>query len=143
VAANQRQTAAILLLIEVMGLLVVAITLLGLVSTLTMGVIERTREIGILRCLGARARYVRQVFSAEAVALAAAGWTLGAPLGWLLSRALMVFISHDVGVGFPVVFPLVSLPVALAAVIAVTLAVIRMPLRRATRVQPGSALRYQ
>jgi hypothetical protein len=41
------------------------------------------------------------------------------------------------------VFPLVSLPVALAAVIAVTFGVIRVPLRRATRVQPGSALRYQ
>jgi putative ABC transport system permease protein len=143
VAANQSQTAAILLLIEVMGLLVVAITLLGLVSTLTMGVIERTREIGVLRCLGARARYVRQVFSAEAMALAAVGWMLGVPLGWVLSRALMAFIAHDVGVGFPTVFPLVSLPVALAAVIAVTLAVIRVPLRRATRVQPGSALRYQ
>jgi ABC-type lipoprotein release transport system permease subunit len=72
----------------VVGLLVVAIALMGLVSALTMGVIERTREIGVLRCLGARASHVRRVFGAEGV-------------------------------------------------------VIRLPLRRATRIQAGGALRYQ
>ena len=62
---------AILTIVEILGLVVVAIMLMGLVSALSMGVIERTREVGILRCLGARARQIRRVFSAEAVALAA------------------------------------------------------------------------
>ncbi len=58
----------ILTIVQILGLLVVAIMLMGLVSALSMGVIERTREVGILRCVGARARHIRWVFSAEAVA---------------------------------------------------------------------------
>ena len=57
-------------IVDILGLVVVAIMLMGLVSTLSMGVIERTREVGILRCVGARARQIQQVFSAEAVVLA-------------------------------------------------------------------------
>jgi putative ABC transport system permease protein len=133
----------ILTVIEVLGLLVVAISLMGLVGALTMSVIERTREIGVLRCLGARKRHIRRVFGAEGVALAAVGWVFGIPLGWLLSRALLVFITHDFGVTLPPEFPPLFLPIALVAVIALTLIVIRPSLRRATRVRPGTALRYQ
>jgi putative ABC transport system permease protein len=143
VADSRAQNETLLRIIEVLGLLVLAITLMGLVSALTMGVIERTREVGILRCLGARASHVRRVFSAEGVMLAVTGWALGIPLGWLLSRALLSFIRHDISVSLPAAFPAVSLPVALVAVVAVTLIVIRPPLRRATRIQPGTALRYQ
>jgi ABC-type lipoprotein release transport system permease subunit len=122
---------------------VVAIALMGLVSALTMGVIERTREIGILRCLGAKARHIRRVFSAEGILLAAVGWAFGVPLGLLLFRVLLIFVRSDIGVTLPAVFPAISLPIALVAVVAVTLTVIRAPLRRATRIQPSSALRYQ
>jgi putative ABC transport system permease protein len=142
-ASNHATDDTVLIVIEILGLLVVAIALIGLVSALTMGVIERTREIGILRCLGARAGHVRRVFSAEGILLAAIGWAIGIPVGWLIYEGLLAFVKHDFGITGTVVFPLVSLPVALVALIAITLAVIRPPLHRATRVQPGGALRYQ
>ena len=69
--------AAILTIVEILGLVVVAIMLMGLVSALSMGVIERTREVGILRCVGARARHIRRVFSAEAVVLASSAGCSG------------------------------------------------------------------
>jgi ABC-type lipoprotein release transport system permease subunit len=140
---NSATNDTFLAIIEVLGLLVVVIALMGLVSALTMGVIERTREIGILRCLGARARDIRRVFSAEGILLAALGWAFGVPLSWLLLRGLLIFITRDVGFDAAPVFPAISLPVALVAIIAITLIVIRLPLRRATRIQPGAALRYQ
>jgi ABC-type antimicrobial peptide transport system permease subunit len=112
-----------------MGVLVVAITLIGLVSALTMNVIERTREIGILRCLGARGRDVRRVFSAEGVTLATLGWVVGIPVGWLISRGLIAFIRHEFSAELTPAFPALSLPVALAAVLVVTLLVIRKPLQ--------------
>ena len=142
-ADNHATNDTILTVIEVLGLLVVAIALMGLVSALTMGVIERTREIGILRCLGARAGHIRRVFSAEGVLLAAVGWAFGVPVGWLIYEGLIAFVNHDFGVQAPVVYPAIAPPVALVAVIAVTLLVIRPPLRRATRIQAGGALRYQ
>jgi putative ABC transport system permease protein len=143
VSDNRAMNDTIIIVIQVLGLLVVAIALMGLVSALTMGVIERTREIGILRCLGARAGHIRRVFSAEGILLAAIGWAFGVPFSWLLLQALLIFIRHDIGVNVPAVFPAISLPLALIAVVAVTLIVIRAPLRRATRIQPGTALRYQ
>jgi len=134
---------SILAIVEILGLLVVAIMLMGLVSALSMGVIERTREVGILRCVGARARQIRRVFSAEAVVLAVVGWAFGVLLGWLIYEGLVTLLLHEADLSVPQEFlPAVPL-VTLAAVLVLTLLVIRGPLRRATRIRPGLALRYQ
>jgi putative ABC transport system permease protein len=134
---------AILTIVDILGLVVVAIMLMGLVSALSMGVIERTREVGILRCLGARARHIRRVFSAEAVVLAAVGWAFGVLLGWLMYQGLLALFLHYVDVTLPEDFPPAIPLITLAGVVVLTLIVIRGPLRRATRIQPGTALRYQ
>jgi putative ABC transport system permease protein len=134
---------SILAIVQILGLAVVAITLMGLVSGLSMGVIERTREVGILRCLGARARYIRRIFSAEAVALAVAGWACGILAGWLLYRGLLALLLRTADVSLPQEFPPVIPLITFAGVLVLTLLVIRGPLRRATRIQPGTALRYQ
>jgi len=135
--------AATLAVVEILGLVVVAIMLMGLASALGMGVIERTREVGILRCLGARARHIRRIFSAQAVALAVAGWVSGILAGWLIYEGLLALIRRDVDLSLPQDFPPVIPLITLAGVLVLTLVVIRAPLRRATRIQPGTALRYQ
>ncbi len=134
---------AILTIVEILGLVVVAIMLMGLISALSVGVIERTREVGIMRCVGARARHIRRVFSAEAVVLAAVGWAFGVLLGWLMYQGLLALFLHNVDVTLPEDFPPVIPLITLAGVLVLTLLVIRGPLRRATRIQPGTALRYQ
>jgi putative ABC transport system permease protein len=134
---------AILTVVDILGLVVVAIMLMGLVSALSMGVIERTREVGMLRCLGARARQIRRVFSAEAVVLAAVGWAFGVLLGWLMYQGLLALVLHNVDVTLPEDFPPAIPLITLAGMVVLTVIVIRGPLRRATRIQPGTALRYQ
>ena len=134
---------AILTVVDILGLVVVAIMLMGLVSALSMGVIERTREVGILRYVGARARHIRRFFSAEAMILAVVGWAFGVLLGWLIYRGLLTLLLHDASLSLPQEFPPVIPLIVLAGVLALTLIVIRGPLRRATRIQPGTALRYQ
>jgi putative ABC transport system permease protein len=143
VADDTASENAILRIVQILGLLVVAIMLMGLVSALSMGVIERTREVGILRCVGARARNVRRMFSVEAVVLAAVGWVLAVPLGWLMFQGLRALILHNVDLSLPDEFPPIIPLATLAGVLVLTLIVIRGPLRRATRIQPGTALRYQ
>jgi putative ABC transport system permease protein len=135
--------ASILTVVEILGLVVVAIMLMGLASALTMGVIERTREIGILRCLGARSRHIRRIFTTEAVVLALAGWASGILLGWLIYQGLLALVRHDADLTLPQEFPPAIPLITLAGVLLLTLVVIRAPLRRATRIQPGAALRYQ
>jgi putative ABC transport system permease protein len=133
----------VLAIVQVLGLLVVAITLMGLTSALSMAVIERTREIGILRCVGARARQIRRVFTAEAVLLVVAGWVLAVPFGWLMYQGLRALVLHSSAISLPDEFP-AAIPLGtLLGLLVLTLLVIRLPLHRASRIQPGLALRYQ
>lgn len=143
-AQNASGNNSIVALLEVLGLLVVAIALIGLVGTLTLALIERTRDVGILRCLGAGARQIRRVFNAEAVVMETAGWAaLGSLLGYALFLGLVAFVEHDFGFTIVKVFPVLSIPVALIAILVVTLLVVRPTLRRAVRIDPGRALRYE
>ncbi len=135
--------ASILAIVQILGLLVVAIMLMGLASALGMGVIERTREVGILRCLGARARQIRRIFATEALVLAAAGWALGVLVGWLIYQGLLALVRHQVSLVLPDEFTAVIALITLAGVLVLTLVVIRGPLRRASRISPGTSLRYQ
>ena len=85
--------------IGVLGFLIVAMSMVGLANAITMSILERTREIGILRCLGARARDVRRIFATEGITLALVGWLVGIPLGYVLSRLLIRLVWEVVGFG--------------------------------------------
>jgi putative ABC transport system permease protein len=138
VAANSSLTTTI----AVLGFLVVAMSMVGLANAITTNVLERTREIGILRSIGARARDIRRIFTAEGVALAVAGWLAGIPLGYLLTRLILRLVWEVVDVRLPVVFPPGNVLVALVGTIVLALLVLFLPVRRAVRFRPGEALRY-
>jgi putative ABC transport system permease protein len=128
--------------IAVFGLLIVAISMVALANAITMSIIERTREIGILRCIGARARDVRRIFATEGVVLALSGWLLGIPLGYALDRFLIWLVWEVVGVRIEFVFPPWNIVLALLGTVAIALLIMLLPIRRAVRVRPGDAIRY-
>jgi putative ABC transport system permease protein len=138
VAANRTITTTI----AVFGLLIVAISMVALANAITMSIIERTREIGILRCIGARARDVRRIFATEGVVLALAGWLLGIPLGYALDRFLVWLVWEVVGVRIDLVFPPWNVVLALLGTVALALLIMLLPIRRAVRFKPGDAIRY-
>jgi putative ABC transport system permease protein len=137
--ANKTVTTSI----AVLGFLIVAISLVGLANAMTMSVVERTREIGVLRCIGARARDVRRIFATEGGMLAVAGWLLGIPVGYALDRALVALVRDVANIDLPVLFPAANVVLALAGTVALALLVTILPIRRATRLRPGDALRYR
>ena len=138
IASYRTQTTAL----AVLGLLVVAIGVAGLASALTMSVLERTREIGILRSIGARARDIRRIFAAETLTLAAAGWLIGIPLGYLLDWFLVWMVKKVTNENITLAFPPWNLALALAGTILLALLITLVPIRRAARLRPGHALRY-
>jgi putative ABC transport system permease protein len=138
VAGNRTITTTI----AVFGLLIVAISMVALANAITMSILERTREIGILRCIGARARDVRRIFATEGVVLALAGWTVGIPLGYALDRLLVWMVWEVVGVHIDFVFPPWNLVLALVGTVLIALLIMLLPIRRAARFKPGEALRY-
>ncbi|MGB8857649.1 MAG: FtsX-like permease family protein [Ilumatobacteraceae bacterium] len=141
-AENKAANDAILNMITLVGGVVVAIGMVGLVNSITMNVIERTREIGILRCVGARARDIRRAFAAESAVQAVLGWVLGLPLGYLLSWGLARLTLTIMELEIATVFDAATALVVLAATVALATLIVVGPTRRATRVNAGDALRY-
>ena len=128
--------------ITVLGLLIVAISMVALIDTLTMVVLERTREIGILRCIGAHARDVRRIFATEGLTVALAGWLIGIPLGFGLAHAVVTLAEDVFNEHVLFAFPARNIPIALVGTVVLALVVMLIPLRRAVAFKPGDAFRY-
>lgn len=113
----------------------------GLVNNLTLSVLQRHRELGLLRTLGFQAKQIRSMIVIEAVQMSLVavvfGLVLGTVYGWSGAQALVGTISHEV---MPPTIP--ALLVLGAVVFALVLAVAASLLasRRATRVSPVDAL---
>src|SRR5271169_950022 len=76
------------LLLGIFGSLALAVATLGIVNTLVMAILERRREIGVLKALGAADSDVQQLFFVEAGVMGFLGGIFGVFFGWLLGRAL-------------------------------------------------------
>ncbi len=130
----------LLLLINAMLVLSVLIAALGIVNTLAMSVIERTREIGLLRAVGLGRAQLRRMVRLEAVVISVYGAVLGIVLGTLFGVALSRALA-DQGIT-EVVVPYARMAVFLlvAAVIGVLAAV--GPARRAARLRVLDAIAH-
>ncbi|MBM6403238.1 ABC transporter permease [Phycicoccus sp. CSK15P-2] len=95
-AAEQREPIDRLLFIvyALLGLAVV-IAVLGIVNTLALSVVERVREIGLLRAVGLSRRQLRSMLRLESVAIAVLGAVLGIVLGLVFSVALQRSLADD------------------------------------------------
>jgi putative ABC transport system permease protein len=133
----------VLNLLFAIGSVIVFISLLGLASTLTMNILDRTKEIGMLRCIGASSSAIAAVFSTEGVVLAKIGWLLGIPLGMALYAVLLAMVRDLMKITLLWDFSLIYILISLVITIGGTVIVMLMPVLRAVRFRPGEALRYE
>jgi len=139
VAQNQALTGMFL----IMSFIVVLIVLIGLMSTLVMNILDRTKEIGMLRCIGARSKDVRLVFSSEGLLLALLGWVVGLPLGYVVYQVYVAAMQIGMKLTMPEKYAMAYVGLSLVFTLIGTLIVILLPLRRATNMKPGDAIRYE
>jgi putative ABC transport system permease protein len=121
-----------------MLLLSVIIAALGIVNTLAMSVIERTREIGLLRAVGLGRQQLRRMIRLEAVVISVYGAVLGVVLGTTFGIALSRALAGQGITELAVPTPRLVVFVAVAAVIGVIAAL--GPARRAARMQVLDAI---
>jgi len=94
--AYETAFSPIVILLFVMAVLLAVVGGLGLMGTMSLNVLERTREIGVMRAVGASDSAVRQVFMVEGIFIGVLSWLLGTGLALPLSKLL----SDAVGLAF-------------------------------------------
>ena len=149
VTRNLRTFFAIFdMFLGIFGSLALAVASLGIINTLVMAILERRREIGVLKALGAADRDVRQLFFAEAGVMGLVGGVFGVLLGWAIGRAIqlatMIYLKRQ-GMNPPNIW---SVPwwLVLGAIgfsVVISLASGIYPASRAARLDPVEALRYE
>jgi putative ABC transport system permease protein len=124
---------------DALAIVAVIVAALGIVNTLTMGVVERIREIGVLRAIGMSRRQVMRMVVVEATILGVVGAVLGALAG-LVAGALLLQLGG--GLGHPGGLPWPS--IAIAAVLGLVLPAFAAiyPARMAARVSIVEALHF-
>ncbi|MCU0799921.1 MAG: FtsX-like permease family protein [Candidatus Thermoplasmatota archaeon] len=133
----------VLNLLFTIGSVIVFISLLGLASTLTMNILDRTKEIGMLRCIGARSSSIAAVFAIEGAFLAKVGWLFGVPLGLGLYALLLSMVRDVMKISLQWDFSVTYVLISLVITVVGTVVVMLMPVMRAVRFRPGEALRYE
>jgi len=132
----------------IFGSLALAVASLAIVNTLVMAVLERRREIGVMKALGAGDGDVKKLFFAEAGAMGVVGGALGVGMGWLIGRAInlgtTIYLKRQ---NLPpenvwlVPWWLIGGAIAFAVVMSLIAAL--YPASRAAKLDPIQALRYE
>ncbi|MBC7863617.1 MAG: ABC transporter permease, partial [Bacteroidia bacterium] len=131
----------------VIGIISLFVAGLGIINTMLMSILERTREIGIMKAIGGTELQIRFIFFFEAATIGFFGALGGIGLGWLITRVANFFVNAQVtGSGNDPVnlfyFPTWLLIGAILFSIGISLIAGLYPAVRASRIDPVEALRH-
>jgi len=130
------------------GFIALMVAAIGIFNTLTIALLERTHEIGIMKAIGGRNTDVAFVFTAEASMIGLFGGIIGVVAGWLIGfiiNQLINFVATSVGGSASTLFSTPTWFAGSVVLFAFTVSTVAgiMPARRAARLDPLEALRYE
>ena len=144
---QKAQANVIGLVLGALGFVALFIAALGVMNTMIMSVLQRTREIGVMRALGARRRTIRRIFTIEATAIGFFGGLIGVTFGSIFVLVAKPIITNMVKAGSLTGASFTVPPWLMLMVIAGTSAIGFLsgffPARRAANLDPVEALRYE
>lgn len=132
----------------VFGSLALAVASLAIVNTLVMAVLERRREIGVMKSLGADDRDVKKLFFTEAGVMGLVGGVLGVGLGWLMGRIInfgtvLYMTRHNMSPEDFWAVPWWLIGWVILFAVGLSLLAALYPASRAAKLDPIQALRYE
>lgn len=136
------------MLLALLGLVALSVAALGMFNTLTVSLLERTREVGLLKSMGMKSYEVRDLFLAESMVMGSLGGVLGLLFGLGAGKILELILSAyalSKGAGF---ITIVDIPITFTLVIILLSFMVGIitgfyPARRATQISALNALRYE
>jgi putative ABC transport system permease protein len=136
------------LFLLIFGSLALAVASIGIVNTLVMAILERRREIGIMKAIGASDGDVKKLFFAEAGAMGILGGVVGVALGWAIGRIINlgtnVYLRRESLTPdnfWSVPWWLVALAIGFSFLVSLVSGL--YPAARAAKLDPVQALRYE
>jgi putative ABC transport system permease protein len=130
------------------GGIALIVAAIGVVNTMVMAILERTREIGVMRAVGAKRSTVRTLFTFEASMLGFWGGVFGVAAGYGLTRVANVFVNKQLASQGVKAHDIIGLPLWLILAVIGIGTLIGMlaglyPAARAAKLDPVEALRYE
>ena len=149
VTAANRILTVVTIMFTMIGSIALLVATIGIANTMVMAIYERTREIGILKAMGASRGEVRQMFMLEAGFIGMIGGVFGLVIGWVLglglNQAIEIFSrmrEQPIHGKFFLITPFLAFGVIVFATFIGLLAGL-LPAQRAARLDPLEALRHE
>lgn len=143
-----RLFASVRVLLGILGMVALSVAALGMFNTLTVSLLERTREVGLMKAMGMKSHEVQELFLTESMVMGFFGGILGIGMGWGAGKMLGVLLSAlslTKGQGFIDISYLPFSFTAFIFLLSLTVGICTgiYPARRATRISALDALRYE
>lgn len=119
---------------------------IGIMNIMIVSLIERTREIGILKALGTKSRTILTIFLGESVIIGLIGAVTGIIIGWGLANGILLVLAQSQTAAGLIITPVLAPAVlggALAFGVGVSVIFALYPAWRASKLKPVDALRYE
>lgn len=127
----------------IMAVLLASVGVIGLTGTMTINVLESTREIGVMRATGAQHRAIYQIFIAEGLTVGAISWSMGALLAYPMSYWLVRALQASISVPLTYTFSWWGVAAWLALMLAISALASIAPAFRASQVSVRDAIAYE
>jgi putative ABC transport system permease protein len=128
---------------DVLALIAMTVAAFGIVNTMSMNVIERTRELGMLRSLGMTRRQIMKMVLAEAGMLGLAGGLIGVLLGLVMSQSVIRSMNSMGGFSMAFVFSVSGAAASLIMAFLVSQVAAWWPARRASGLRIIEAIQFE
>jgi putative ABC transport system permease protein len=135
-------SAGAMYLFYVIALLILIPAALGLLNTLTINILERTREIGVVRAVGGSRKQIRRMVTGEALLLGIFGSAMGVLAGVAMSYGFIAAMG-SIGWTVPYTFPLMGIIAAIVLGVMLSLFASILPARNATKLDIIRSLQYE
>lgn len=137
------QLGILVTFLVIMAVILASVGVIGLTGTMTINVLESTREIGVMRSIGASHRSIFGIYITEGVVIAVMAWALGALLSWPFSIWLVDVLGDAMTLPLSYAFSYVGVWAWLAIVTAIAVVASLLPAWRASQVSIRDAIAYE